>query len=124
MTDSNGDVPTQIAQIQGFIDEGCDIIVTIAGSSTGLDEVIGKAAEAGIPVITNSGAATAPSAINVDSNWYRWGYDMMDAIGQELGGTGNVIVVEGIAGSPIVAMQADGRNAALANYPDPTSSRP
>lgn len=118
MSDANGDVPTQITQIQSFIDEGCDIIVTVAGSSTGLDEVIGKAAEAGIPVITNSGAVTAPSAINVDSNWYRWGYDMMDAIGQELGGKGNVVVVEGIAGSPIVAMQADGRNAALANYPD------
>ena len=43
---------------------------------------------------------------------------MMDAIGQELGGAGDVIVVEGIAGSPIVAMQADGRNAALAKYPD------
>ena len=118
MSDANGDVPTQITQIQSFIDEGCDIIVTVAGSSTGLDEVIGKAAEAGIPVITNSGAVTAPSAINVDSNWYRWGYDMMDAIGQELGGKGNVVVVEGIAGSPIVAMQADGRNAALAKYPD------
>jgi ribose transport system substrate-binding protein len=117
MSDANGDVPTQITQIQSFIDEGCDIIVTVAGSSTGLDEVIGKAAEAGIPVITNSGAVTAPSAINVDSNWWRWGYDMMDAIGQELGGTGNVVVVEGIAGSPIVAMQADGRNAALENHP-------
>lgn len=118
MADANGDVPTQITQIQSFIDEGCDIIVTVAGSSTGLDEVIGKAAEAGIPVITNSGAVTAPSAINVDSNWWRWGYDMMDAIGQELGGKGNVVVVEGIAGSPIVAMQADGRNAALEKYPD------
>jgi len=118
MSDANGDVPTQITQIQSFIDEACDIIVTVAGSSTGLDEVIGKAAQAGIPVITNSGAVTAPAAINVDSNWYRWGYDMMDAIGQELGGKGNVVVVEGIAGSPIVAMQADGRNAALAKYPD------
>jgi len=118
MADANGDVPTQITQIQSFIDEGCSIIVTVAGSATGLDEVIGKAAAAGIPVLTNSGAVTAPSAINVDSNWYRWGYDMMDAIGQELGGKGNIIVVEGIAGSPIVAMQADGRNAALAKYPD------
>lgn len=117
MADANGDVPTQITQIQSFIDEGCSIIVTVAGSATGLDEVIGKAAEAGIPVITNSGAVTSPYAINVDSNWYRWGGDMAAAIGEELG-SGNIIVVEGIAGSPIVAMQADGRNAALANHPD------
>jgi len=56
MADANGDVPTQITQVQSFIDEGCSIIVTVAGSATGLDEVIGKAAEAGIPVITNSRA--------------------------------------------------------------------
>ncbi|MEZ4595723.1 MAG: substrate-binding domain-containing protein [Chloroflexota bacterium] len=54
--------------------------------------------------------------MNVDSNWYRWGYDMMAAIGNEIG-EGNVLVVEGIAGAPIVAMQAEGREAALAQFP-------
>jgi ribose transport system substrate-binding protein len=115
-TDANGDVPLQITQMQSFIDEGCDIITLIPGSATGLDEVIANAAEAGIPVVTISGAVTSPHAINVDSNWWRWGYDMTKAIADEIG-EGNVIVVEGIAGSPIVAMQAEGRNAALAEAP-------
>lgn len=116
MTDANGDVPLQITQIQSFIDQGCDVILTIPGSTSGLDGVIEAAYKAGIPVITNSGAATSPYAINVDSNWYRWGYDMMNAIGNEIG-EGNVLVVEGIAGAPIVAMQAEGREAALAQFP-------
>lgn len=116
MADANGDVPTQISQIQSFIDNGCDVILTIPGSATGLDGVIQIAYDAGIPVVTNSGAATSPHAINVDSNWYRWGYDMMAAIGNEIG-EGNVLVVEGIAGAPIVAMQAEGREAALAEFP-------
>ncbi len=34
MSDANGDVPTQITQIQSFIDEGCDIIVTVAGTAS------------------------------------------------------------------------------------------
>jgi ribose transport system substrate-binding protein len=114
--DANGDVPLQITQMQAFIDEGCDLITMIPGSATGLDQVIADAAEAGIPVVTISGAVTSPYALNVDSNWYRWGYDMTAAIGEEIG-EGNIIVVEGIAGSPIVAMQAEGRNDALAEYP-------
>jgi ribose transport system substrate-binding protein len=115
-SDANGDVPLQITQVQAFIDEGCDLITMIPGSATGLDQVIADAAAAGIPVVTISGAVTSPYALNVDSNWYRWGYDMTAAIGEEIG-EGNVIVVEGIAGSPIVAMQAEGRNEALAEYP-------
>ena len=115
-SDANGDVPLQITQVQAFIDEGCDIITMVPGSTTGLDEVIDNAADAGIPVVTISGAVTNPKAINVDSNWYRWGYDMADAIGNEIG-EGNIIVVEGIAGAPIVAFQEQGRNDALANHP-------
>jgi ribose transport system substrate-binding protein len=115
-TDANGDVPLQITQMQAFIDEGCDIITTVPGSTTGLDEVIDKAWEAGIPVVTISGAATNPRAFNVDWNWWRWGNDMGNAIADEIG-SGNIIVVEGIAGAPIVAMEAEGLDAALAENP-------
>ncbi|MFV2064990.1 MAG: substrate-binding domain-containing protein, partial [Chloroflexota bacterium] len=57
-----------------------------------------------------------PQAVNVDSDFYTWGFEMADAIGNEIG-EGNVLVIEGLAGAPIVADQALGRNAALANYP-------
>lgn len=116
VSDSNGDTQLQITQMQAFIDEGCDIITTIAGSATALDEVIADAFEAGIPVVSFAGAVTSPYAINVDSNWYGWGYDMGVGLGEGLG-DGNIIVVEGIAGFPIVAQQADGLAAALAEYP-------
>jgi ribose transport system substrate-binding protein len=115
-SDANGDVPLQITQFQSFIDEGCDIITTIPGSTTGLDEVIDNAAEAGIPVVTISGAVTNPTATNVDWNWWRWANDMGNALGDELG-EGNIIVVEGIAGAPIVAMQAEGLATALEANP-------
>jgi ribose transport system substrate-binding protein len=115
-SDANGDVPLQITQFQAFIDEGCSIITTVPGSTTGLDEVIDNAAEAGIPVVTISGAVTNPKATNVDWNWWLWANDMGNALGEELG-EGNIIVVEGIAGAPIVAMQAEGLAAALEANP-------
>ena len=116
VSDSNNDTQLQITQMQAFIDEGCDIITTIPGSATGLDEVIADANEAGIPVVSFAGAVTSPYAVNVDSNWYGWGYDMGVGLGEGIG-EGNIIVVEGIAGAPIVAMQAQGLADALADNP-------
>lgn len=117
VSDSNGDVGQQISQIRAFIDKGCGIITSIPGSATGLDEAIAAASAAGIPFVTAAGSVTAPSAVNVDSNYSRWGYEMMDAIGKALPEGGNVLIVEGIAGHPIVAQERAGADAAMANYP-------
>jgi len=117
MSDSNGDVAQQINQIRAFIDKGCSIITAIPGSSTGVDDAIEAAYKAGIPFVTASASVTSPYAINVDSNFSRWGYEMMDAIAKELGGKGNVLLVEGIAGAPIVAMEREGADKVLAANP-------
>ncbi len=114
VSDSNGDVAQQNAQIRAFIDKGCDIITSIAGSSTGLDDAIEAAYTAGIPFVTVAGAVTSPYAINVDENYNRWGYDMANAIITELPDGGNVLMVEGIAGHPIVVMEREGADEAFA----------
>lgn len=108
LSDSNNDTGRQIAQIRDFIDKKCTIITAIAGSSTGLNDAIAAARKAGIPFVTAAGSVTSPDAINVDSNYVRWGYDMARAIGTALHGKGNVLMVEGIAGSPIVAQERAG----------------
>src|SRR6516225_1660504 len=108
LSDSNGDTSRQIAQIRAFIDKKCSIITAVAGSSTGLNDAIEAAYKAGIPVLTISSSVTSPYAINVDSNYARWGYDMASSIRKALGGKGNVLMVEGIAGAPIVALERAG----------------
>lgn len=118
VTDSNGDVAQQISHIRAFIDRDCGVITMIAGSATGLDEAIEAAFEAGIPVITIANPVTSPYAINIDENYFNWARDMMSSICEELGGEGNVLVVEGIAGNPIVAQQAEGVAVALEECPN------
>lgn len=117
VSDSNGDVGQQINQIRAFIDKGCSIITSIPGSATGLDEAVDAAAAAGIPFITAAGSVTSKNALNVDSNYARWGYDMMAAIGNALPDGGNVLIVEGIAGHPIVAQERAGGDKAMAEHP-------
>ena len=117
VSDSNGDVSQQINQIRAFVDKGCSIITAIPGSSTGVNDAVKAAYDAGIPFVTASAFVTSPYAINVDSNFSRWGYDMMEDIAKALNGKGNVLMVEGIAGAPIVAMEREGADKILAENP-------
>ena len=123
VSDSNGDVSQQINQIRTFIESGCSIITAVPGSSTGLDDVIKAAYDAGIPFVTVSAFVTSPYAINVDSNYSRWGFEMMEAIAKGLDGKGNVLLVEGIAGAPIVEMERNGAEKVLAENPELKVSR-
>jgi ribose transport system substrate-binding protein len=117
VSDSNNDASQQINQIRAFIDKKCSIITSIPGSATALNDAIAAAYAAGIPFVTAAGSVTSPDAINVDSNYARWGYDMIQAISKSLGGKGRVLMVEGIAGNPIVAQERAGADAALKENP-------
>jgi len=117
MSDSNGDTSQQIAQIRAFIDKKCSIITSFAGSTTALNDAIEAAYKAGIPYVTGAGAVTSPYAVNVDSNYVKFGYDLAKGIVDGLGGKGNVLRVEGIAGSPLVAQQRAGADKAFAEAP-------
>ncbi|TPM29859.1 ABC transporter substrate-binding protein [Mesorhizobium sp. B2-3-5] len=114
VSDSNNDASQQINQIRAFIDKKCSIITSIPGSATALDDAIDAAAKAGIPFITAAGSVTSPNAINVDSNYARWGYDMMTAIGKAEPNGASILLVEGIAGHPIVVQERQGADKALA----------
>ena len=65
LSDSNGDTSRQIAQIRAFIDKKCNIITSVSGSSTALNDAIEAAYKAGIPVVS-VGLVTSPYAISVD----------------------------------------------------------
>ena len=108
ISDSNGDVSQQISQIRAFIDKKCSIITSIAGSTTGLNDAIEASYKAGIPFVTQTSSVTSPYAINVDQNYFRWGADMAQSIVDALGNKGNVVVVAGIPGQPIDALERQG----------------
>src|SRR5579863_1617639 len=117
VSDSNGDAGQQINQIHAFIDKKCTVITSIAGSATALNDVIKAAYDAGIPFITAAGSVTSPDAINVDSNYAAWGYDMIKAIAKETGGKADILMVEGIAGHPTVVQERTGADRALKEEP-------
>lgn len=123
VSDSNGDTTQQISQIRSFIETGCSIITTIAGSSTALNTVIEDAYKAGIPVITSAGAVTTPTAINVMHNQNLWGYQMGKGIAQALPNGGTILQVEGISGHPLVQQENAGLEKAVSESGNLTVAR-
>jgi len=123
VSDSNGDTTQQISQMRSFIEKGCSVITTIAGSSTALNAVIEDAHKAGIPVITSAGAVTTPTAINVMHNQNLWGYQMGKGIAQALQDGGTILQVEGISGHPLVQQENAGLEKAVAESGNLTIAR-
>lgn len=123
VSDSNGDATQQISQIRAFIERGCSVITTIAGSSTALNAVIEDAQKAGIPVITSAGAVTTPVAINVMHNQNLWGYQMGKGIAEALPNGGTILQVEGISGHPLVQQENAGLDKAVAESGNLTIAR-
>jgi ribose transport system substrate-binding protein len=96
---AQGDVTTQIQQIQSMIQRGAGIIVLISQSPTALNAVIKQAFDAGVVVVTVTHPVTSPYAINLNVNLYQAGQIMALGLAKLLNGSGNVLMVEGIQGS-------------------------
>lgn len=91
---------TQITLIQNLIDQGVDAIIMQAVSPTALVPVVEQAVEAGIVVImqdcmVDSDAPT--SRVYVDDN--EWSRVTGEWLVEKMGGSGKVVVLNGIAGN-------------------------
>lgn len=104
MSVSNEDVARQNQQIRQFVQQGCSIIFSVAGSATGLNAAVQYAYEKGVPFVTMAGSVTSSDAVNVDSNYYVLGEELAKVTGE----VNNVLMVKGIEGQPIAALQNEG----------------
>jgi ribose transport system substrate-binding protein len=119
VTDAEGNANTQITQIQSMIDSGVDAIVVIAGSSTALNRVIEQACEKGIAVANVDSLVTTDKLtvkINTDSN--KWGTQAAEFLVREMGGKGNIIIMNGPAGISVSEDRRAGATPVLAAHPD------
>jgi ribose transport system substrate-binding protein len=117
-TNSNLDNNLQIQQITSMINNKVDAIIAIPNSPTAFNGVIEQAYKAGIPFITVSSHVTSPDAINVDGNNFLTGEEVAAAVAKVIGGKGEVLMVDGIHGSPTASDMNNGVKAAFALCPN------
>jgi ribose transport system substrate-binding protein len=92
---------SQISSLQGIIRDKPDAILIEAASPTALNPTIQQACNAGIVVVTFDQSATAPCAYKYISGYEDKGADIARWAIAQLGGKGNVILDQGIPGTPI-----------------------
>lgn len=117
VTQSNLNDSTQIQQMRQLVDQGVDAIIVCCSNPTALNQTVQYAADKGVPVFSMTGYLTSPYAINSSVNYQVAGFEIGKAMAEQIGGTGNVLVVEGIPGSSGSDSQDRGVKAGLATAP-------
>jgi ribose transport system substrate-binding protein len=111
------DIQGQIQQIQNLINRGVDAIIINPNSQTGLNSIIEEAIEEGIIVIAVDQEISAEGAINVVINQKEWAMISAEWLAEQLGGEGDVVLIEGFVGHPANEARMEGVEEVFANYP-------
>ena len=118
ITQSNLNDSVQIQQMRQLVDQGVDAIIVCCSNPTALNQTVKYAYDRGVPVFSLTGYLTSPYSINASTNYQLGGYVLGKWLADEIGGKGNVMVVQGIPGTSGSDSQDRGIKAALAEYPD------
>lgn len=111
------DINGQIQQVRNMIAAGVDAIIINANSQTALDPVIEEAAMRGVIVIAVDQAVTSPDALNVVIDQSEWARTSARWLVEQLGGQGNIVAINGVAGHPANEDRWDGASEVFAAHP-------
>ena len=123
ITDSEGKVEKQVANLEALIAKEPDIILICPLSQTALIPPLKKAKEKGIPVIFYGGFARTKEVeelitaeISVDD--VLWGRLSAEWLVDKLSGKGSIIALSGLAGCDVAEDRWEGATSVFRKYPD------
>jgi ribose transport system substrate-binding protein len=118
-SNGDGDPNRQISIVEDLVQQGVDIIILQPLGHAALSAPVDRATAAGVPVVTCLDGVESDSYVTrVDVDLYKIAYEVTTAMAEDMGGTGNAIILSGIPGVDAAEIWADAANDALANYPD------
>jgi len=120
VTQSNLKDSLQIQQIRQLVDQGVDAIIICCSNPTALNQAIEYAFDRGVPVFSFTGYTTSPLSVNSSVNYHQAGFDVGTWMAEEVDGSGNILVIEGIPGYSASDSQNAGVLDGLSRYPDIT----
>ncbi|MCW5715908.1 MAG: substrate-binding domain-containing protein [Bauldia sp.] len=114
---SDVDVQGQIGAVRNMINDGVNAIIINPNSPTAFDPIFAQAAAAGILVIATDAEVSSPDAFYVGIDQTDYGRKGCTWLAEALGGQGNVVTIQGLAGHPANEMRVEGCREALATFP-------
>lgn len=120
MVDSKEDVATQLGQVENFVAQKVDAIVVIAANTDAADPMTKAAQDAGIPLLyVNRLPSNLPEGISyVGSESIQAGIMQAEWIAEQLGGKGNVVIMNGDLAQEAAQKRTEGEKQVFAKYPD------
>lgn len=112
------DVAGQIQQLQNLMSKNVDAILVNPGDVNGLNDTLQEAIAKGILVISVDQELNTPGVYNVGIDQKEWAKTSAQWLADKLGGTGNIVEIEGFPGHPANEARMSGVDEVLANYPD------
>ncbi len=114
VADAQDDAQTQADDLQNFISQGVDVIVVNPVDSAAIVPSIEAANEAGIPVVTvDRGADGGEIASHIASDNVLGGQLAGEYLFEQIGGAGNVAMLEGVPGTSAARDRGEGFTNAL-----------
>lgn len=121
-TDAQSQIAKQLSDIEDLVAQGVDYLVIAPKENTGLERGLEAAKEAGIPVILidrcHEGVAGEDYATFIASDFVYQGYECGVALAEAMGGSGNVVIIEGQPGGTDGVERQEGFDKAMEEYPN------
>ena len=114
------DVQGQIQQVQNLLNRGVDAIIINPGDVSGLNSVLEEATADGVVVIAVDQEIAAEGVYNVVIDQKEWAKISIQWLAEQLGGEGNIVLIEGFVGHPANEARMAGVEEVLAEYPNIT----
>lgn len=114
----NIDVQGQIADVRNFIGQGVDAVLINPNSPTAFNPTFAQAKQAGVLIIATDGEVTSKDAYFVGIDQEEWAKLSTEWLAKTLGGKGDIVTINGIAGHPANQARVAGVKEVLAKYPD------
>ncbi|AZZ91743.1 LacI family transcriptional regulator [Hahella sp. KA22] len=117
ITDAHHDVSKQINDVEDMLQKGVDILLLNPTDSVGVQSAVVSAKKAGVITVAIDAEAEGPIDSFVGSKNYTAGYMAGKYLGEQLGGKGEVAILDGIPVVPILE-RVRGFSDAMLEFPD------
>lgn len=114
---ANDSIPKQVSDIQNLLSKHVDCLIVSATSDTALNPVIAVASKQ-VPVVIQERSVTTGDYTSFASlDAVEMGRLQAQAVANALHGKGNIVILEGVAGSGPVVQSLQGMKSVLSKYP-------
>ncbi|MDR1535813.1 MAG: ABC transporter substrate-binding protein [Planctomycetota bacterium] len=117
VTNANGDISKQIADIEDLVSKRVDAILLAAGSPKALIPAVDKAVDAGIVVVDFDSVTDSNKAFHLTVDQEEFGRLGAEFLVKAMGGKGDIIVFNGIKGTSVSAGRFKGAEDVFKKHP-------